>query len=329
MRWVVVSEKHGLLRTARWLALEQEDVFAACRSDVYQKRAWQGLLEKQRLPKRDRLGRNDELVAALRGEATLVTDSESWTAEAVELKLPRVFGRWQRGEAKRGHFALGGWWGPSGFSLPHWVLRDWGLWPGGLGPIQVAGLTLARASMSQSLQDVLQAALEGVPVFGAVQLEIGWSDFEQPPELGALVVNGDYHLQLLLHSQPKVAPVLRGEVPPVLPYAYTVGALASVAPYPFGGTSQEKTTLASGPESLENLLLYDVSLARDGKITTGGINGLVAIAVGRGQLLSTARHVATKAVLSMGLPELQVRPDVAEHVDAALGQLETMGLLAP
>lgn len=319
MRYLVVSRKAGLMHVAKWLEGEAPgEVRCGSLSEHAEKFAWRGLLAKER-------GWNGRRMhEALEGfDGTLVTDDPRWT-DAAAAKGIRCFGvlpEPDRDGATRTRVVLGGWWNGAELQAAHWLVLDWGLWPGGQGPQVVGGLSLIRPEADPPLAvlEPHRPALAGH--LGYVAVDLAW-DGEAGGWRGGSLRGGWCPAALaLLHGCPLATGVLSGEAPVLAPF--TVAVPVSSPPYPFSLPDRPAAVALPLTPDLElQLVLGDVMKAGQGT-STAGVDGAVALAIGRGKLPGTARLGAQAAARALGLP--QWRADTGAGLDELLAWLESQG----
>lgn len=315
MKYLVVSNKHHLHHVARWLGGEvgQEEVGLASIKAPYHERAWEGILPRQRLKLRGGSAW-PAFMEELPLDVRLITDSRRLT----EVR-PDALGALAPTDGPTSPLALGGWWDGEQLQCPHWVIRDVGLWPCGLGPAELGGVTLV-AGVRFPLA-ALESHLPRLGGFrGLIALDLMWDAEEQGWRAGRLQAGWPFlHAQAFLWAQPSVAAVLEGK-PSNLP-PYVVGVPACVPPYPFNGDVKARQVLAP---QLSSLVLFDVQ-ARGRELWTAGLDGLVALSCGRGNTLAAARRSAMEAIPQAH--ELGARSDAGTLAEGVLVELERCGWL--
>lgn len=318
MKYLIVSNKHHLNHLARWLGGEvgAENVGLASIKRPYHERAWEGIIPRTRLERR---GKDDSWeewwLSNVQQDVQFITDSYKLS------KLrPDALGALPPTDGPTSPLALGGWWDGEALQAPHWVIRDVGLWPCGLGPAELGGVTLvagARFPLA-ALESHLPSLGGGFK--GLVALDLMWDAEEQGWRAGRLQAGWPFlHAQAFLWAQPSVAAVLEGK-PAALP-PYTVGVPACVPPYPFNGDVKPRPVLTP---SLPNLVLFDAAV-RGKELWTAGLDGLVALSCGHGRTLAAARRTALEAVPQAH--ELGVRTDAGTLAEGVLVELERCGWL--
>lgn len=317
MKYLVVSNKHHLHHLARWLSAEvgAGEVGLAAVKPAYQERAWEGIFPRVKLPPR-RTETWDEWIVKWPEHEVLITDSHTLTRVD-----PLALGAVPATEGPTSPLALGGWWDGEALRAPHWVIRDVGLWPCNLGPAELGGVTLVAGTRFPLA--ALESYLPSLGGFrGLIALDLMWDAGEKGWRAGRLQAGWPFlHAQAFLWAQPSVAAVLEGKPAP-LP-AYTVGASVCVPPYPFNGDVKPRPLqLAEGAAA--HLVLFDAQV-RGKEVWTAGLDGLVALACGRGATLSAARQTALAAVPVAH--ELGVRTDVGTLAEGVLVELERCGWL--
>lgn len=332
-RYVILSRKHGLHHVGRWLAKEGDPshTHVASLREPYHKRAWAGLLDRARLPTRKRGQRLEEWLGALpwagelaTGAAALLTDDAKVTQAAQVVGWPVVYGAIPTIGSTRSPIALGGWWTGDTLMAPHWAVRDWGLWPGGMGPAELGGVTLITGPRHPvELLEPFGDALRGAQFRGMVALDLDWDGEAKGWRSGALRAGWPpFHTHLWLWGQAHVGSALLGQ--PSASPAYLVAAPVSVPPYPFNA---ERGPVPIGTQPSQNgshLVLFDVAL-EGGQLRTAGLDGLVALVCGRGATFAAAQRQAAVAVTGFAVAEAQFRPDTGASVYNFVADLEAAG----
>lgn len=332
MRYLVASRKHGLHHVGRWLTREVGPANVALISvrEQFHDRAWAGMVDRARVPHRRRNQPVGEWVTALpfaaelaAGEAALLTDDPKLSQAAQAAGWPAVFGTLPQTGDTKSPIALGGWWDGSALVSPHWAVRDWGLWPGGLGPAELAAVSLITGPRHPvELLEPHAAGLAAAAFRGLLALDLEWDAAAAGWRSGALRAGWPaFHAPLWLWGQADVGSALLGQ--PSASPAYLAGAVVSVPPYPFNADRPPVPIVASeaaGP----NLVLFDVGL-KAGRLQTGGLDGLVALACGRGGTFHAAARAAAATVAGLAVPELQVRPDAGGRTADFVADLEAAG----
>jgi len=326
MSYWVVTRKTGLLHLASWLAKELPgQVRVTTLHERAEKQAWRGLLVKERVDVRRTPA---ELLADFTG--TLVTDDRRWTA-AAQAKGLRCFGTLAEPEgASQSEFAVGGWWDGGKLAAGHWLVVDWGLWPFGLGPRLVGGVSLVRSG--GKLPDAVPAGvgevLDRAGFRGYVAVDMRW-DGEAGGWLPGAIRPGWGHFGgwpalALLHDCVKVEAVLGGEAP-ALGYAVTVAVPLSSPPYPFSAReAPEPAPLELDAATQAGLVFCDVAKGRRG-LETAGVDGNLGLALGRGASAYSARQAVGAVARAVSAP--QWRPDAGGLLDGFLLHLEQTGWL--
>jgi hypothetical protein len=317
LKYLVVGNKHRLHHVASWLSGEvgQAEVGLASIKAPYQERAWEGILPRVKLPPR-RTETWEEWVAKWPEHEVLITDSHTLTRAG-----PLALGARPPTDGPTSPLALGGWWDGETLQAPHWVIRDVGLWPGGLGPAELGGVTLV-AGVRFPLA-ALESHLPGLGGFrGLIALDLMWDAEEKGWRAGRLQAGWPFlHAQAFLWAQPSVAAVLEGK-PSTLP-PYVVGVPACVPPYPYQADVKPRQLFIPGGAG-PHLVLFDAQ-RRGQELWTAGLDGLVALSCGKGHTLASARRSALEALPAAH--ELGARQDVGQLAEGVMVELERAGWL--
>lgn len=316
MNYLVLGRKAGLFHLAHWLTGESEPgaVRAGTLNLYAGKHSWKGIL--------DRVETFHGLSEIPEGTA-LVTDDYRWTG-AAEGPVP-VWGTLRPGKGlTKSPIALGGWW-DGALKAPHWVLTDWGLWPGGLGAGVVGGFCLVspgRVSPPVDLLDEHQPRLAGFR--GPLTLDLSWDPEAPGWRSGALRAGWEgWHGLSLVQGSPSARALFEGTSEPTLA-PFTACIPVSVPPFPFSAPNRPAGALQTTPETERSLVLGDVARDRAGLIV-GGVDGAVALAIGKGRMPGTARSQAVQIAQSLQLGEGQFRPDTGQGLEVFLSGLERIG----
>lgn len=321
MKYLVVSRKAGLFHLAKWLAAESEPGAVEVRTLSHHgaKTAWKGILDRVELVK----GRA-EVPDSFDG--LVITDDHRWT-EAAKLRargsLPV-----RDDPPTKSPIALGGWW-DGGLRSPHWVLTDWGLWPGGLGPQMPGAFALVAPGAVPPPVDLFTPHHNWLVAQGnfrgPVTLDLAWDPEARAWRSGTLRAGWEgWHGLALVQGSRAARPLFEAEAAPELS-PFVVCVPVSVPPFPFSAPDRpEGLPVATTPETERSLILGDITRGRNG-LVTAGVDGSVALAIGRGRFPASARDQAVQVAQSLGLPEGQFRVDAGQGLERFLSGLERLG----
>lgn len=268
------------------------------------------------------------LELAQQGALRVITDHPH-VATSEWAKCPNLFATLPS-QPTPGALVLGAWFSGGEWSLHHWYVPDWGLFPGGLGAQVVAGGTVLRGRsypvslLAPLAEPFTEAGFRG-PVGVSVTIDkdsgqlastaftAGWSEW--------------LHWGLMLSELPDWDSLLGGAPQPEsdLP-PYTVGVVVSQPPWPHVGQPvPPRVGVAVETEATKNLFLYDVATGEGGQLVTTGADGLVSVARGFGWSLGRARAQALAGAAGVQVREKQVRVDTGQQVEGVLLALEQLG----
>jgi len=339
-KFLIVSHKHGLLPFAWKLMREGMDVEVVVWKDRYEK-AWQGLIDKALLgdTKRQREGTAtpfDEWIRlATEGELIVLTDSRS-VARMFE-GAPRLFARLWGDEwtfAGLPSLLIGAWYDGESFRLPHWIVPDWGVWPGGLGSLQIGGATLISQDPFMGPVEMLEKRKDGLSeqsFKGLLLAGLGFNQVsKQFEDLGVTAGWPFLGTHIFLSQLPmSFSYLLMGDEHSSLTKAsktYTVGLPISIPPWPNESNVSPKPLELEGltTELMRDIYFHDI--ATEGKsVRVAGLDGLVGVATTSANSPGLARAKAVQVATSLGLIEKQFRSDVGFQVDGMVAALEQLG----
>lgn len=348
VKFLVVTHQHHLLPFAWRLHKEGADVTTVVFADRYE-RAWDGLIPKaltsrtklekeaKRIPRDGDLPEGSPwgpLVEQARaGELHVLTDSR----RAMELfaGCPNLFGIHEDKDAPRvpTMLALDAWFDGESFSLPHWVVQDWGAWQGGMGPAVLAGGTLVWQGPGfvgpLGLLDTAKDLLKTASFKGMVSMGVAYDTVAGQWQPQALRVGWPFlHTHLLFSELPSLTLLFAGSPDTLgLEKRFVTALVVSQPPWPHLGNLTPARVPLEGLSSEDRGSLFFHDVLKDGEgLSTAGLDGLVAVARGAGNSPEAARLGALGVASRVVLPERQFRPDIGGQVGAALVGLEGMGL---
>jgi hypothetical protein len=227
---------------------------------------------------------------------------------------------------------LGGWYDGEHVQAPHLLVADWGLWPGGLGPAVLGGITLIRLGglLPAFVQGALQAATDRMK--SASFRGLFHFDVEEQPASGELRLRGlsagwpGLHTQAFLAETLSFSKALLGGFP-VLKRKFVQVLPVTIAPWP-----NEKRSVELPAEEIKGLTIQqqgqifwlDVRIDQEArKIFSAGLDGLLCIATGCSDSTpALARARALELAHRISIPGKQFRPDAGMLVDSVLSTLE-------
>ena len=332
MKILVFSHHHGLLPFAYRLKRENHEVTTVVWNARYAK-AWEGRLEKLNgKPTPESLA--NEIEAARSGDLVVMTDSLKGQELFKEAKF--LYGVPQQVPfASPPSLCLSGWFMDGQLLNAHWVVPDWGLWPGGLGPTVLGGSTLIRTPRTLQVPQALVDALTGQGFRGL--LVIGLDYVEASRELvptGFLAGWPFLFTHLFVSSLANLGNLLAGEVPELTSIGgravptFEVALPVSQPPWPIPGAPGPQPVQLTGlsNEVARQCFFHDLAL-NGSEVWTAGLDGLVAVARGSGNSLARAQSQALAVAHALPLPQKQFRIDVGGRVPQVLIGLEELSFL--
>jgi hypothetical protein len=336
VKFLVVTNKHELHPLANILLSEGQDVDVVVWKRRYEQ-AWSGRLNLVGRFSKGEMTRetwDPYKQLAKQQELTVITNVPK-VREIFELDEgdPAWFYDTHSKEALTEPVRFGGWWWQGALHLPHVLVYDQGLWPGGLGPQLPGGVTLIRLPIDSGWQqlvnlEVLSGGLRNHQGLFNVQfrtedtgelhmdrLELGWSWLQTPA---------------LLSNVADLSSLLAGASHLHLDHRYSVALPLSVPPFPVvEGKSAAGLPIQGLTEvQLSSTLWHDVTIDQEGRaLRTAGLDGLLGISTGAANSLVLARGQALAVPQTLEVPELQYRPDLCQSVALAEAALENMGLV--
>lgn len=325
---LVLSVGHSLLPFAFRLQREGHEVQVACVhcSPRYQ-RAWAGKFTSFLPPSKsgvDAAVAEKVVSAAREAGAWVLTNSLKWTEALQGAGLEGVFGQPQRDELPP-PIQAGAWFNGQEFSGAHLLVWDLGVWPGGLGPLRPAGVTLVRAPRLQALLEPLRDSLRESGYKGLVSVALSVEDGKltvREPTLGWHPL----HAHAFVSELESLGAVLEGEAPK-FPKRFVCCVPVSVPPWPTPSAQELVEQPIDGlvREQLGQVFFHDMRIV-DGKPTVAGLDGLVCVARGTADHFDLARAKALQLAGAIRLREKQWRPDFGGAVSTVMAALEQLGM---
>jgi hypothetical protein len=227
---------------------------------------------------------------------------------------------------------MGGWYDGEHVQAPHLLVADWGLWPGGLGPAVLGGITLIRLGglLPAFVQGALQAATDRMK--SASFRGLFHFDVEEQPASGELRLRGLCAGWPWLHTQAFIAEMLNaGEStlgkPPRLKHKFVSVLPVTIPPWPGEKRSQDQPDqVVEGLTSQQQGQCFWFDIRVDEtvkKIFNAGLDGLLCVTTGRSDSTpALARARALELAHRISIPGKQFRPDAGMLVDSVLSTLE-------
>lgn len=330
MKFLVFSHHHHLAPFAWRLIREGADVDFAVWAPRYQ-RAWEGRLTKVvegTKPSRENMAPWIEAAAA--GELTVLTDSQQGLALFEEAK--HLYGPAPVSQqfSRLPTLLLGGWFnGDAELYAPHWLVPDWGMWPGGLGAAGLGGCTLIRTPSVPPLNPEYAAILRANNFKGLVA--IGMEYIEASNELTQVGFVAGWNFlftHLFVSGLQNFAETLLGELPVMETKTFVVGLPVTQPPYPLKANPMPPPVQLNGVgnELARSCFFHDIAM-KGGELWTAGLDGLVAVVRGAGASFTAAQGNALAVGSALPLPQKQMRVDVGSRVPSILVGLEKLGYL--
>ena len=341
-KFLVASKTHSLLPFAFKLQKEGADTKVFVSKSRFSK-TWSGLLAKdfewsegQRARDRKPVLPQDLVDEVMAGERVLVTDDPhlaSTMAEAPK-KFITLGGRWKLQDVP--HLFVGAWVTPSGLSMPHWIVPEWGAQTGGMGALVLGGVTMISQQvfmgpielLEKQLQEMQDEGFQGLAWTGIRYNDLlkHWESVGTMaawifPGIHALVANLSTSLSYLLCGGAE------SDSPPILSKPFTMALPVSVPPYPTScNVNAPKVEIYNlSRELMKSVFFHDISL-EDKKIWVQGTDGLVGVVTGSGNSYDMAQSRVLSVAASLQLPQKQYRTDIGAGLGSVLVGLEHLGL---
>jgi hypothetical protein len=254
------------------------------------------------------------------GQAALLTDLR---------KHPFVGGRILGvldSEPPRGVLRLGAWF--DGFMLQahHMVICDEGLWPGGLGPQRLGGLTLVLPTeVPKPIQDLMAGVIPKLQGFiGLIQVGLDLDLASGNFQLSGLSAGWpDLHTAAFISELENLAPLCSGEEPPIFSPGkrFVTVVPVSIPPYPNPGRAPKVALEGLTPQWAAKWFWMDAQVAGN-KLESAGLDGLLGVARGAAGTPELARATAIALAARLQVPEKQFRNDAGSLVPTMLASLE-------
>jgi len=330
----VASMRHELLPLAHRLRREGHDVQAMVWRSRYEN-AWGGSIEK--IARHSDGTLNQEILTPLveeaaRGDLVVVTTVKR-IAELFHA-APKLFAVAEKLTEVEpiDRLLMGGWYDGEHVQAPHLLVADWGLWPGGLGPAVLGGITLIRLGglLPAFVQGALQAATDRMK--SASFRGLFHFDVEEQPASGELRLRGLSAGWPMLHTQAFIAELLNaGESllgnPPRLKHKFVSVLYVTIPPWPGNKSNNEVAS-----EEIQGLTTqqqgkvfwFDMRVDQEArKLFSAGLDGLLCVATGYSDSTpALARARALELAHRISIPGKQFRPDAGMLVDSVLSTLE-------
>jgi hypothetical protein len=337
MKYLVVTNKHELHPLANLLLSEDLDVDVVVWKRRYEA-AWAGRLNlvgkfSQGEMSRETWDPYKELAKA--GELVVLTNvPRVWDIFGIQPEeVPPWFFGSQPSEGMVEPIRFGGWVHQGEICLPHILVYDLGLWPGGLGPQLPGGVTLISLQGDEwqrvlpvdelhrgvtAHQGLFNAQFETLPTgeLGLSGLEFGWSWLQT----AALVANVST-LQSLVGFSPSMDAQLEHKYSTALPF--------SIPPFPVvqGKAPAGLEMQGLSEAQVATTLWHDVVIDQENRsLVSAGLDGLLGVSSGSGHTHLRAAGLALSVPQGLEVPELQWRVDLGHSVALAEMTLENLGL---
>lgn len=327
MKILVFSHHHGLLPFAYRLKREGHDVGVVVWNNRYS-RAWEGRLDKllQGKPTAEALG--PQIEEARSGGLVVVTDSlKGQEMFAGSKYLYGVPGQvpWPTPPA----LCLGGWFAAGELLGAHWLVPDWGLWPGGLGASVLGACTLLRTPRTLELPSELAEALEKQAYRGLLVVGLNWREATRELVPTGFLAGWPFlFTHLFVSGLQNLGNLLAGEAPSCSATAFEVALPVTQPPWPIPGAPGPQPVQLGGlsNELARQCFFHDLAL-KGSEVWTAGLDGLVAVARGSGASLGSAQGRVLGVAQALPVPQKQFRVDAGARVPSVLVGLEELGFL--
>jgi len=333
--FLILSARHGLIPLFHRLKRTGHETHLVVWNSRYST-AWAGLVEP--ILKRDREGITQEslapaIEAAQRGDLIVITDvpmAAEWFSGAKLLYGPGP----DHPTKPQDRVLFGGWFDGEHTTGLHLLVPDWGIWPGGMGPSGMGGLTLIRPN-GGTLVEPITGALNQVTERLKAASYRGLVSFDvvEEPQTGELLLHGLQTGWPLLHTAAFLAELgglnslLLAVIAPRLERRFVTVLPVSAPPWPNQRQGERRPPVeitGLSPAQVGQCFWYDITIApQEKKLFTAGHDGLIAVATGSGDVSpALARGRALGLASRLQVPEKQFRPDVGLQVDVVLATLE-------
>lgn len=327
MRILVFSHHHGLLPFAWRLKREGHEVSTVVWNSRYG-RAWEGRLDKLIQGKPTAEALEGEIADAAAGELVVLTDSMKGQEMFAGAKF--LYGVPQQVPFPRPpRLCLGGWWNGVELQAPHWLVPDWGLWPGGLGYPTLGGCTLLRTPQMMALPEAVAHALSAQSYKGLVVVGLDYMEASRELIPTGFVAGFPFlFTHLFVSGLENLGALLAGDPPVTQGRAFEVALPVSQPPWPTAGAPGPEPVRLDGlsNEIARQCFFHDLTL-KGAEPWTAGLDGLVAVVRGSGASWGSAQSRALAVAQALPLPMKQFRVDIGCGVPGMLVGLEELGYL--
>lgn len=332
MKYLVISSRHHLLPFAWRLHREGVEVETVVLNDGYEK-AWEQLLPKAVRGKgKNRHWWTEQIEASKNGELIVLTDSPKYNSY---FEGGRVFGTYAGNlHTQPAAFGVGGWYDGGRLSHLHYLIGDWGLWPGGLGASVFGAMTALFPG--GSLPPVPTHFISELPEMrDFAGLVSWWVDVGQHPD-------GTYYPTFHSHqfgwpwlsshlfvSELGSLSNLLSEGSAAINKQFITAVPISVPPWPTICSIRPNPRPVGGltNDDLASIFLHDFELGEDKELKMSGLDGLLGVVRGSGDDVLEAREAAVRLAAKIEMGEKQFRVDAGVSVYQVLNALEKTGLL--
>jgi len=328
--FLVVSHAHGLLPFAHRLKLENQDVEALVVAPRFEK-AWAGKLRK--VLRNSQGDINPETLGpvvqkAEAGELVVLIDSHQ--TETVFSNAKMKYGTLRTDSKPQSVLRAGVWFDGESPHLHHALVCDIGVWPGGLGPGDLGGLTLIRVDNSDATQyldsicQVQYQELKARGFKGLAQFGLNFGTQSGEVEVSGMEAGWPFlHTHAFLSELENFGDLMRGIGQSSLPLKFVTALPLTMPPWPNRKAAPRRPVEVKGltPKQLGRVFWHDIQV-EGSVVRTAGLDGLVGVIRTAADTSELSRLKAIEIASRAQIPEKQVRVDVGQRVQSTLAELE-------
>jgi hypothetical protein len=329
MQFLVASNKHALLPFAWRLQREDHSVDVIVHKPRY-RAAWEPKIPKVNIE----AGLDETLQlyheSVMAGDMIVLTDVRK--VRDFFTGAPRLYAQLDIEDwgSHRPPLAMGGWFDGATWRNLHWLVLDWGLWPGGHGPSILAGATMIRQEPvflgPEHWFGGFTESLIAQNFSGLVTIGLRYNDEHEELQPVGITAGWPWlHSHLFVAGVDNLGGVLGGEHAKWRPESrtFTVGLSVTQPPWPYPTSQRPATTAIKNVSSdvVKETFFHDITL--DGPLSTASLDGLVAVVTSSANTSQLARTKALAFAEQIRFPERQARSDVGAGIEQILVGLES------
>lgn len=328
--FLVVSHAHGLLPFAHRLKLENQDVEALVVAPRFEK-AWAGKLRK--VLRNSQGDINPETLGPVVAKAEagdLVVLIDSHQTETVFSNAKLKYGTLRTDSKPQSVLRAGVWFDGEKPHLHHALIVDAGVWPGGLGPNELGGLTLIRVDSPGAIdyldricqkqyQELKARGFKGIAQFG-----LNFRTQSGEVEVSGLEAGWPFlHTHAFLSELEGFGDLMRGTGKSSLPLKFVTALPLTMPPWPNRKAAPRRPIKVGGltPQQMSRVFWHDITVEGT-EIRTAGLDGLIGVVRTAADSSELSRLKALEIATRAEIPEKQYRVDVGQRVQWTLAELE-------